>query len=34
MTVAECARLILDGMERRQREVVMTRPASWAASSS
>ena len=24
MTVAECARLILDGMRRRQREVVMT----------
>lgn len=25
MPVAECARLILQGMERRQREVVMTR---------
>jgi hypothetical protein len=24
MTVEECARLIVDGMERRQREVVMT----------
>jgi hypothetical protein len=24
MTVQECARLIVDGMERRQREVVMT----------
>jgi short-subunit dehydrogenase len=29
MTVEECARLILDGMARRKREVVMTRKGKW-----